>query len=285
MPVPTEQSVPIGPPPPAKLNLPRAALWFALCLIQGGLLAWAATAVEWLRAPLVVFSVLVGAVLGATLVGLFRLLEIGHRSTILTGAVAAALAMIAAQHYIAYRLACRQAQEDAATYLLAKRMFGDSVLGSQPVPPDDFATYLRWRAARGIKVGSRHLQDSGVWMLWFADAALVAAATIGIVYSAARQPYCDHCRSWYRSARRGAVDANRAAELAAIAGIDLAAAVETPRYRLVACRGGCGPTGFELQWSDKEGRHLSARRWLDSRTRNDVAACLDLIGSSGSDRS
>lgn len=267
------------------MNLPRAALWLALCLIQGGLLAWAATAVEWLRAPLIVFSILVGAVLGTTLVGLFRLLEIGHRSTILTGAVAAALAMIAAQHYIAYRLACRQARDDAATYLLAKRMFGDNVLGSQPVPPDDFATYLRWRAARGIKVGSRHLQDSGVWMLWLADVALVTLATIGIVYPAARQPYCDHCRSWYRSARRGAVGAGRAAKLAAIAGVDLAGAVESPRYRLVACRGGCSPTGFELQWTTVEGRHLSARRWLDSRTRNEVAACLDDIGSSGSDRS
>ncbi len=267
------------------MNLPRAALWLALCVIQGALLAWAATAVEWLRAPLVVFSVLVGAVLGATLVGLFRLLEIGHRSTILTGAVAAALAMIAAQHYIAYRLACWQARDDAATYLLAKRMFGDNVLGSQPVPPDDFATYLRWRAARGIKVGSRHLQDSGIWILWLVDAALVTAATIGIVFPAARRPYCDHCRSWYRSTRRGAVDASRAAELAAVAGIDLSGSAQAPRYRLVACRGGCGPTGLELQWIDKEGRHLSARRWLDSRARNDVAACLDHIGSSGSDRS
>ena len=62
-------------------------------------------------APAVLFPILVGVFTGLTVVGLVRLVRIGHRPTVLLAAVLAAAVAAAGQHYFSY-LAYRSHYEE-----------------------------------------------------------------------------------------------------------------------------------------------------------------------------
>ena len=78
---------PPQPPTAPRFRWGRLLLWLPVCLVHGGAVAWAATLVERFSAPVLLFSLLVGAALGGTLVGAIRLLQIGNRPTVLLGTV------------------------------------------------------------------------------------------------------------------------------------------------------------------------------------------------------
>lgn len=169
----------------------RLACWLPASLVHGAAVAWLATVAEAFRAPVLLFSVLVGLVLGATLVGSMRLCQVGNRPTILLGTLLAVSATVLGQHYIGYRTASDQARQDAVTYQRAKQVLGEKFQGRIPVPPQGFGEYLRWRAARGFDVLGRRARGLAVWLIWGLDGLLVLAATVLLVAPALRQPYCN----------------------------------------------------------------------------------------------
>ncbi len=258
-----------------RFRLDRLLWWLPVCLIHGGLVAWAATLVERFSAPVVLFSLLVGVVLGGALVGMIRVLQIGNRPTILLGTVVAALIAVVGQHYLSYRTARRAALEDRRGYQSAQLAFRGSELAQRPVPPEGFFPFLRWRAARGFGLLGFKAEDWVVWLLWAGDGALVLAAALAVVSPAINRPFCDRCGSWFRTTRRAALDPGTAQELAGLAETELPERLTSARYRLFACQGGCGPTGLELHWVGPKGDTSSVTVWLDPSQRNQIVQALD----------
>jgi hypothetical protein len=204
-----------------------------------------------------------------------RVCQVGNRPTVLLGTVLAALAAVVSQHYVGYCLAYREALKDAQTYRLARLAFQDEVLGEMPVPPGGFLEFLRWRAARGFQLLGRNVRGPLVWLVWTADAVLVLAAALALVVPALKRPYCDRCRSWFGTTRRGRIDPATARTLAALVEAELPDEIASARYRILACQAGCGPTGMELRCARADGARSSARVWLDAERRSHVVRALD----------
>jgi len=264
-----------SPPAPGRFRGAQLLFWVPACLVHGGAVAWAAVLVERFRAPVLLFSLLVGVVLGTTLVGAIRLFQVGNRPTILLGTVLAALVSVVGQHYLSHRTACRQARDHANTFQLAKSAFGDQLLAETPVPPASFIEFLPWRAARGFQFLGHHVRGAIVWLIWLVDGLLVLSATLTLVVPALRRPYCDRCRSWYATTRCGPMDLPTARHVAALVETDLPDEATAARYRFFTCSAGCTPAGFELLWQSRGGDQSSAKVWLSHRRRNRIIETLD----------
>ena len=159
-----------------------AALLLLGSLIIGLAAGWIATVVAVRFAPLVVFPLAVGAVLGVVLIGVSRLLQSDHGKTILTAAVAAALVAVAAQHYFSY-LDAKRKMEESKTIKDAKQAFAEIVRDRLPAGPCD---YLRTQAAVGRRMPFGYVARGPMaWLSWCVDGLLVVAGTMGVVVFAA----------------------------------------------------------------------------------------------------
>jgi len=241
--------------------------------VAGCLLAWAAHVVQGYFAPLVLFPLVLGAFCGLAVVAAVRIAQIGHRPTILAAALLAGATAAVGQHYAAYY----------AHYLHGPTTAG----GASAISPADWQTiarnlapsfgdYPQQQARRG-----RHfwfgwtIHGWVVWLSWAVDAMIVAAAAAAVVLPALRVPYCNRCRSWYRTTRGGRIDEITARRLAQAADVQEINHPRSHRYRLSNCQGGCGPTRLELSWEEADGAVDLARVWLDKDARTRVAAILD----------
>jgi len=255
----------------------------AVALLAGPLLgaiaAWGAHAAEPYFAPPVIFPLVVGLILGAMLVGLLRTVQLAHRPMIWTGVVLAAVVAVAGQHYLAYRAARAAALRDAEKYQEALRAFPEQVQGRLPRAPRNPLDYLEREALRGRPLfGQYRARGWLAWLSWGVDGLLLLAAAVLVVLPAAGQPYCNRCMSWYCTTRSGRLDglcARRLAEAAGAEGPAQAEDVRSARYRLLSCRSGCGPTGFELVWEDRGHNASLVRGWLDAETRDRVTSILE----------
>ena len=89
-------------------------------------------------------------------------------------------------------------------------------------PPADLADYLRQEAARGRPVMRQwKLRGGAAWLSWAIDGLLTLFAAVAMVVPATRLPYCNACRSWYRTIRGGRVPQATAQWMAAAAGIEM----------------------------------------------------------------
>jgi hypothetical protein len=244
-------------------------------MVLGGWTAWAANVAQGYFAPWVIFPVLVGLGLGAMLVGLTRINQVGHRPTIVLAALLAALVAVAGQHYADYRAAYRRACQENEVYRLAVATFPQGIQGRVPAPPASFADYLLSQAAAGREIGAYRATGWMVWLSWTLDGLLLPAAMLALMTPALRQPYCNRCRSWFRVVRSGRIDAATARQMAELAAV---ATVEKPvaaRYRLLNCNAHCGPTGFELSWDESPRGTTTLRTWLAPDVRNRIHELLD----------
>ena len=257
-----------GPAPPKRaLFLWRGPLfWLPVGGSLGLAVAWIALVaqVDFGRSPLVIFPLLVGVGLGALLVGLMRLGQIGHRPTVVIGTVAIALVTVAAQHYVGYLKTYRWPRENA----------------NPPMPERliaDFDEYMHQRAERGFPLWGYTAQGRLAWLAWAVDGLLVLGATLAVVVPAVRLPYCSRCRSWYRVIRSGRIDVESGRALAEAAGLAVPNRGTAARYRLLGCNGGCRPGGLDLSWEQPRQSTSSERTWLDPQQRNRVVQALDKI--------
>lgn len=147
------------------------SVWFTLA-VRFGLGAGAAAACAWLSvtvqrtgfAPLGIFSILVGAVLGTTLLGLTRLCPRGGRPGRFLWPAVLGLATAVGQHFVAYGYYrtsyARMRSQDAR---LAWLEAADARAG-----PAGFGRFLAARA------------DAGTVLHWTLDAGLIVATTAGV---------------------------------------------------------------------------------------------------------
>jgi hypothetical protein len=228
--------------------------------------------------PLVLFPLLIGIGLGAIVVGLVRLGQVGHRSTIVLVTVLAVAVAVAGQHYLQYQASQQQTQ----WFDTVRRAFPDLPEDRIPQAPTGFFDYLQGQAAAGRPIVGNYVARGAVaWLSWVVDALLVLAAALAMVIPAIRQPYCNQCGSWYRTIRGGRIDVGTGQRVAALAGL---AAPEKPlaaRYRLASCMGGCSPTRLELSWEGTGGERSLDQSCLDAACRNRLMQVLDEVQADG----
>jgi hypothetical protein len=271
-----EEPVVVEGPPPAGFHFGALGWWLPACAAIGAATAWLADRAGQHWAPLAVFPLLVGLALGAALAGLMRLGQVGNRATILAGALVGVTVAVVGQHYAAYLAACDVARQDAATFRLAREAFGHQVAGRLPTPPAGLTDFLRREARRGRPISKGvSARGTAAWLTWMLDALLLATAALVLVARARRRPYCDDCRSWFQTTRRGRIDAATAAQVAAAAGIERPEGAAGARYRLVTCNAGCRTAGFELCWEGPDGKPATSTCWLDAAGRNELMRKLD----------
>jgi hypothetical protein len=266
----------------ARFRWPVFVLWIAGSLVQGAVVAWLAVVAGSYFSPLVLFSLMVGVVLGAIAVAAMRVAQVGNRPTVLLGTALAALVTVAGQHYFSYerawshyREAARNAESKSQILQKAPAEFARRVMDRMPAAPGTFGHYMAKQAEEGRPVGAWRARGWLAWASWGLDGLLVAAAALALVAASVRLPYCDRCRSWYRTTRAGELDVGTASEVAGLVGIGLPRRIRSAGFRLQACTGGCGPTALELHWERTRGGRSSQHVWLNAEQRERVSRVLD----------
>lgn len=263
-----EQQVSAGAPPRARFRLWHLAFWLPLCLVHGTAVAWLAYGLQKHYAPLVLFPILVGVGLGVTLAGLMRLVQVANRSTIVLGTVVACAAAVIGQHYFSYREQRETAMRQAAQFRMAAQAHPDLIQGSPPQPASGLVEYLRWQAVRGRPIVGKKIARGGLaWASWALDAALIFVSTLLVILPALRQPYCNQCRTWFTTVRRGKLSVPAAEETATLLGMEFPESVAGANYRIVHCQNGCGVAGFEICWELSDGGTKMKRVWVSPEDR------------------
>ncbi len=260
-----------------RFRLGQAALALAGGLAAGGAMAWLAAQLQQLRSPWLVFPLVTGLALGAALAGLVRLVQAGHRPTVVAVTLMAAAALGVGQHYFSFRALLQASRQKAPEWEKARLMFPENSWEASPFPPPSFGRYLRWQAARGRRIGRFVARGGLAWASWALDGLLLAAGALAVVGPAIRRPYCNHCRSWFRATRRGRLDPVGATEVVRRAGRSPPEPASAADYRLLTCNGGCGPTKIDLRWLSNLA--VRDRFWLDANARGMVLEVLDTYSS------
>ncbi len=262
-------------PPRAHFRPAQLALWIPLCLVHGGATAWLAFGIQKRFAPLGLFPILLGLAMGITLAGLMRLVHVAGRSTIVAGTVVAVTVAVFGQHYFSYQEQRQEAERQAAQFRMAARAHPDIVRGAPPVPANGAFEFLRWQAIRGRPITGTIVARGGwAWASWALDGGLVLLAALLVVIPAARQPYCDRCRTWYSTVRRGAVSLDAAAAVATELGFTAPEEALSAVFRVVQCQGGCGVVGFEICWEMPKVAPNVKRFWISSEQRSRLEELL-----------
>jgi hypothetical protein len=245
-----------------------------VCPLFGLIWAWAAEGAQWYFAPIVLFPVLLGVVVGATVVGLVRFTQVGHRPTILLAALLAAAVAGIGQHYFSYLAAYDRAGSSSGVGAASQAEVAALLQQMKP----SFAQYLDAQARRGRPLVHGYVAKGwAAWLTWVADALLVMVAAVAVTIPALRAPFCNRCGTWYRAIRNGRIDVSTARRLAELVRVEELGEPRSFRYRLSACQGGCGPTRCELSWEESGGALNLVQVWLDAAGRNQVVAILDGI--------
>ena len=168
----------------------KALAFLPGAVLLGGLVGGAAAAAQNWFAPLILFPLLVGVVLGAALFILLRATQTANRCTLIVAAVLAVLAAVLAEHYVSYRVTVGR-QEANRQLQLARAAFGPD-LGR----PADFYGYLRQEARRGLPLfGQREARGRWAWALWGApltEAEYVFTLRWRPIRTPARSPMLRH---------------------------------------------------------------------------------------------
>lgn len=254
-------------------------LWLPACVGFGLLLAWAVHQVASVFAPLVILPLTTGFVLGAALVVLMGLCQMGHRPTAWAAVGLSVAAVVGGQHYLSYRAAVDEADRSSETLQRAQAAFGDLAQGRLPSRPTGPFDYLRRQAAEGRPLGTilGDYKAKGVlaWLLWGVDGLLVLGPASLMMSFAVRRPFCRQCGSYYASRRGGRLDPDTARRLAETLGFPLNSSAEGFRYRLLACNQGCARVGFSLFCLKSPSPAIPEIVWLDDTQRDRVLQILD----------
>ena len=153
-------------------------LWLAMCPAAALALAFLAARVQQMYAPLVLFSLMLGLAVGASIVALGKACGVRSRAAVLWCAALCALPAVAGEHYFGY-LDYRKAYETTARreprWQLLRGLEGE-------VAPVGFREFLEAQATRGRPWFGRTRYGGMVWITWGIDGLLV----VGGAYVVAR---------------------------------------------------------------------------------------------------
>jgi hypothetical protein len=156
-------------------NLRAFLVWLGPAMVVGIAVARVSVWVQPHFSPMIVFPILIGAALGAILLGLVQLARLNDIRFAVAGTIFVALICAAAEHgffyldFLARESLSRQ-----------KKMF-EAGLSDEEISPVTFAQYMRWQGAA----------DRQQELVWIGNAALMAAAAVGVVvwYMKTRGPF------------------------------------------------------------------------------------------------
>ncbi len=249
-------------------------LALATAPLFGLIWAWVGEVIQGYFAPLILFPLLLGIFAGVSIVALVRFAQIGHHPTIFLAAVLCGIVAAGGQHYLCYWTAYYGPAPSSGTSTATGQDL--SVLIRDQMRPS-FGEYMEAQARRGRPMPFGFIaQGWEAWLSWLIDMLLVVAGAVIVTLPAVQSPYCSRCGTWYRTIRSGKIDQPTVLRLAELMGIEEIGQAHSPRYRLSACQGGCGPTRCELSWDeDAEGTVALACVWLDPAGRSQITAVLD----------
>lgn len=268
-----EQSGPSGGGPFSWRGL---AIWLPCALILGTLTASVAVDAQFYFAPLVIFPFMVGVGLGGLLIGLMRIGQVGHRPTIIFGAILAVSIAVVGQHFICY-LSARDSELKQSPLLdKARQAFPELAARHLQTPPASFLEYMCRQADRGRPLLFGYSARGWIaWISWGIDGLLVLTGTGVVLIPAVLLPFCGRCQTWYRSIRGIRISVTAIKQIGQIVGVEPIEHLKSARCRLICCHSGCGPTGCELYWEDTAGDTFFSRVWIDADKRNLVMEALD----------
>jgi hypothetical protein len=253
-------------------------IWLLGVFVLGAFAARAAVGAQFYFAPLVIFPFLAGVVLGGLLIGLMRAGQVGHRPTIILGAVLAVLIAVAGSHWFCYLSARETGHEQPQIVDKARQVFPELLAQRLPAPPASFMDYMRQQADRGRPLFLGYTARGWMaWLSWAIDGLLVLAGTMAVLIPTMFLPFCSQCQTWYRAIRSAHVPASAIKQIGQIAGVEPVEQVKSGRCRLICCHSGCGHTGCELYWQNVSGDTFFARIWLDAAQRNMAMQVLDQV--------
>lgn len=266
----------VAAPTAGRFSWWRLPVWLIAASLLGAVAAWGAVIVQFYFAPLLLFPLLVGVGLGAMLVGLLRVAQIGNRPTLWTGAVLAVTIAVIGEHYVSYHEARhRQARQDQETLDKARLAFPDLLKERGLDVPESFPEYMQQQAAQGRAVFGWKIVGQAAWASWAIDGILLLIAAVAVMIPAVRQPYCNHCHSWYRTVRSGRIPEALARQVAEAAAVTIGGPFKAARFRLSNCVAGCGSTRLELSWETPDGQTFLSTVWLEPQRRDTIGQVLD----------
>jgi hypothetical protein len=280
-------------PIPGRFSPAAFLLALLMAPMVGLIWGWAAETVEFYVAPLLLFPILVGVFTGLTIVGLARFAQIGYRPVVLLAVVLAATVAACGQHYFHYLstysrglslLPFKSTDENPTLDAGGQVGLEGAIQNKGAIPKEiqkelapSFTKFMQAQARRGRPLFGGYIAAGwAAWLTWAIDVLLTLAAAVAVTLPGIRVPYCNRCRTWYRTIRNGKIDVRTSQLLAEICRVDEIRDFRSPRYRLSCCQGGCGPTRCELSWEEESSGAVDlVRVWLDDEQRNRVAAVLD----------
>lgn len=163
---------------PMRVLLPSTAAALPLGIVLG----WAAHWVEQRFAPVGLFSLLVGVVVGGASFGVGKLLGRTGRVTLWLSTTVAALACCGTLHWAGYRTAVRAAEADVETHRRMLQAFPQK--GFLPPPPGigSFGDFLAREWDVGRKLGPKSIRHGWLGLWWALDglALLVGALSTAL---------------------------------------------------------------------------------------------------------
>ncbi len=237
------------------------------------MLGYVAAQVAHVRAPWLLFPLLVGVGLGALAGGLAYWEKLGHRATVLFATAIAATVVVVVMHWMEYQ-AYLNAPRSAQFEMMANA-FPDIAERHVSARPTGFFDFLQRMAAAGRTMPLGWVaQGEWAWASWALDALLVVAGAVVAVTVFARRPYCDVCRNYYRVLRQETLRPDQYRRLAE----SLGWTAGTPRsasYQHLSCQGVCGPDQVRVMVTPVAGPSERREAWIDHTDRGRLFQQLD----------
>lgn len=276
----------LAAPRAERVDWGRFLIWLAAGLAFAVAIAWLTVAIEPRFAPFLLLPLLVGATVGLGAVLGVRVVEMGHRPAGLIGVVLMVLVAVIARHWVSYQRWDAQSRKQAEAFAEAQLALAGKVELDYPNRPESFVAFLQYQARNGRPwLGGRPAQGVWAWLSWGLDALVMLGGALAVSWFVLQQPFCPHCRTWYRTLQSGEAERSDADKLLQLLGSeDRGVAIgEEVRYRLQRCRAGCDPAGLELSWSVRPTRGSPRRRvqrvWLAGDERRRLIEQLESYAS------
>lgn len=263
----------------------RVIGWGAASLSVGIALGWIGSQAAAVLAPLFIFSLLFGLVLGAILVVLMRVCQVHSVGIVYPVAILAVVLMVASQHWFAYREVVQTIHEEIRSLQKAANQFPDKFQGQISAPPQSLIAFMSDEASRPRHIstwfGKVTLQGSRAWTFWGLDALMVLLPTFFLLWRGRARPWCATCCSWYRTTRTGRLDRATGESLLAML-TDEESNQDTPggcnqddkyaSFVMRDCDGRCGETELRILFTSTS--TIETYR-LDRAKRQAVESILD----------
>lgn len=237
------------------------------------MLGYVAAQVAHVRAPWLLFPLLVGVALGVLAGGLAYWERFAHRPTVLLATAIAALVVVVVMHFMEYR-AYLDAPRSAQFEMMANA-FPDIAERHVSARPTGFLDFLQRMAAAGRAMPLGWVaQGVWAWASWAVDALLVVAGALVAVTVFARRPYCDVCRNYYRVLRQETLRPEQYRRLAESLGWP-AIALRSASFQYLSCHGACGPDLVRMMVTPVTGPSERREAWIDYSDRARLFQQLD----------